>query len=74
MANGYHRNGGREEIHLPGPSLIPLATAIGMTIALVGLPFSLWFSAVGGAIVLVSIVRWILVVREEVESLPTERR
>jgi hypothetical protein len=73
MAND-HRNGGREQIHLPGPSLIPLATAIGMTIALVGLPFSLWFTAVGGAILLISIVRWILVVREEVESLPTERR
>jgi hypothetical protein len=64
----------REEIHLPKPSLLPLVTAVGITIALVGLPFSFWFVAVGLAIVLVAAVRWIASVREEVETLPTERR
>jgi hypothetical protein len=64
----------REHIHLPRPSMLPLATALGITIALVGLPFSLWFTAVGLVIVLFCAVRWIATVREEVESLPSGRR
>ena len=39
--NGKNDNGvAREEIHLPAPSLIPFATAVGITIALVGLIIS----------------------------------
>jgi hypothetical protein len=64
----------REHIHLPGPTVLPLATAVGITIALVGLPFSFWFVAAGLVIVLICAVRWIATVREEIESLPTERR
>ena len=64
----------REDIHLPHPSVLPLATALGITIALVALPFSLWFTAVGLVIVLFCAVRWIATVREEVESLPSGRR
>jgi uncharacterized membrane protein len=67
-------DGQREEIHLPGPSLLPLVTALGITIALLGLPFSLWFSAAGVAIALVAVVRWVVAVRRELDELPTERR
>src|SRR5207244_3615655 len=71
----YHESDRRrEEIHLPGPSLLPLATAVGIAIAIVGLIYSWWFVGVGGAIFLVSAVRWVLTVREEIESLPSERR
>jgi hypothetical protein len=73
----YHPNGAREQIHLTGPSLLPLAAAIGITVALMGLilvtPGKLgsWaFVALGGLIVLVAAVRWIRTVREEVDSLP----
>jgi hypothetical protein len=70
----HEPNSHGEQIHLPGPSLLPLVTAIGLTIALVGLPFSFWFVGVGVAIVLLAGLRWIRTVREEVESLPVERR
>ena len=71
-----HREDGaqREEIRLPGPSLLPLASAVGITIALVGLIWSWWIVAAGGAIFLISAVRWIRTVREEIASLPSERR
>jgi hypothetical protein len=70
----HRSDGDREYIHLPGPTILPLVTAVGITIALLGLPFSFWFVAVGVAIVLVCAVRWIVTVREEIDSLPTERR
>jgi hypothetical protein len=73
MAN-YHPDGAREQIHLPGPSLLPLVTAIGLTIAIVGLIFSWGFVIAGGVITLLAVVRWIRTVRVEYDRLPTEHR
>lgn len=66
-------NGVREEIHLPSRSILPLITAVGITLALLGLIWSWWIVAVGGVIVLFSAVRWIRTAREDMASLPTER-
>ena len=50
MAYRPRKNGDRaEQIHLPGPSLLPLFTAIGLTIALLGLILSWGFVIAGGA-------------------------
>ena len=32
-----------EDIHLPGPSILPLLVAIGITCAIIGLKLSIWF-------------------------------
>ena len=69
----YNPNGGREEIHLPGRSILPLITAVGITLALLGLIWSWYIVAVGGVIFLFSAIRWIRTVREDMASLPTER-
>lgn len=69
----YTPNSGREEIHLPGPSILPLVTAVGITLALLGLIWSWYIVAVGGVIFLFSAVRWIRSTREDMASLPTER-
>ena len=61
-----------EEVHLPGPSLIPFFTAIGITLAVIGTTISIWFIVVGIIIFLVSIVRWILDTRRDVAELPEE--
>jgi len=75
LAQPPHRNGAEsEEIHLPGPSLVPLVTAAGITLALVGLIITWWFVVAGGVIALIAIGRWIREVRAEIESLPAERR
>jgi hypothetical protein len=77
----HHRNGGREQIHLTGPSLLPLATAVGIAVALMGLilatpgKLASWaFVAVGCLILIVAGIRWIRTVRDEIDSLPSERR
>ena len=72
----HHRNGGngaREQIHLPGNTLLPLYTAIGITIALLGLILSWPFVAVGGAITALSVYLWIKAAAEDYERLPRER-
>jgi hypothetical protein len=48
--------------------------AVGLTVALLGLVLSWWFVAAGGAVVLVSAVRWIRAARLEFDRLPSERR
>jgi hypothetical protein len=74
MANRPQRNGARsEEIHLPAPSLVPLFTAIGLTVALLGLILSRWFVVAGGIVALIAIGLWIRDVRRDSESLPAER-
>jgi hypothetical protein len=70
----YHPDGKREQIRLPGPSLLPFFAAIGLTVGVVGLILSWWFVGLGGGILLLTTVRWVQTVRLEVDSLPSERR
>jgi hypothetical protein len=63
-----------EEIHLPGPSVIPALTALGITLALVGVTTFWWLSAIGVALTLGCIVRWIKDTRGEVDELPLDVR
>jgi hypothetical protein len=73
----HHRrrgnHSGAEQIHLPGNTLLPMFTAIGLTIALLGLILSWPFIAAGAAIALLAVWRWIEKAREEYEALPRER-
>jgi hypothetical protein len=61
-----------EEIHLPGPSLIPFITAIGITLMVIGTTINWLLSAVGAVIFIVTAIRWIRDTRRDVESLPEE--
>jgi hypothetical protein len=61
-----------EEIHLPGPSLIPFVTAIAITLIVVGTTMGWIFSIVGLVILLVALVRWIRDIRHDVEALPED--
>jgi ABC-type antimicrobial peptide transport system permease subunit len=63
-----------EEIHLPGPSLLPLLSAIGITLTIVGTTLTLIISAVGLIIVVVTTVIWIRDTRREIEQLPEEHQ
>jgi hypothetical protein len=69
----FEPNHGREQIHLPGPSVIPAITAAGITIALLGLIYSWWIVGFGGLVTLVALVAWIRTVRDEIDSFPAER-
>ncbi len=61
-----------EEIHLPGPSLIPLACAVGITLIVIGTTLGLLFSVIGLVIFLVTVVRWIRDTRRDIDELPEE--
>ncbi|HST55469.1 MAG TPA: hypothetical protein VLJ42_06195 [Solirubrobacteraceae bacterium] len=59
-----------EEIHLPGPSLLPLLTTLGITIALVGVTLNLFLVIAGSLLTLVCVIRWIGDTRRDIDQLP----
>jgi len=61
-----------EAIHLPGPSFIPVVTAFGLTIAVVGVVLSWILVALGLVITVIAIARWIRETRQEISELPLE--
>ena len=61
-----------EAVHLPGPSYLPVITAFGATVAIVGVVISLILVGIGVVIALIAIVRWIRETREEMSELPLE--
>jgi hypothetical protein len=61
-----------EEIHLPGPSILPLLTAIGVTLALIGVTTFIEFTVVGVILTLGCIWRWVKDTRREVNELPLD--
>ena len=63
-----------EEIHLPGPTLIPFACAIGITLAVIGTTINWIWSIIGVVILVVCIVMWIRDTRRDVSELPEEHR
>jgi hypothetical protein len=63
-----------EEVHLPGPSILPVLTALGITLALVGVTTYIELTIVGGILAIVCAVRWIKETRREVDELPLDAR
>ena len=61
-----------EEIHLPGPTLIPLMSAVGITLMIVGTTLTLILSAIGVIIFAITTVMWIRDTRRDIEQLPEE--
>jgi hypothetical protein len=61
-----------EEIHIPGPTLIPFICAIGITLVVIGTTINWLFSILGVVIVAITVVRWIRDTRSDLESLPHE--
>ena len=61
-----------EEIHLPGPSVIPVACGIGITLIVIGTTLGWWLSIVGLIVFIVTVAIWIRDVRRDVEDLPEE--
>jgi hypothetical protein len=61
-----------EEIHLPGPSILPLLTAAGITLALVGLTTYWILSVAGGLLAIACVWRWIGDTRRDIAELPLE--
>jgi len=61
-----------EEIHLPAPSILPVVTAIAITLIVVATTLGWWLAAVGGIILIVCLIRWISDTRRDIAALPDE--
>ena len=61
-----------EEIHLPGPTIIPLVMAIGITLTVIGTTITWLFSAIGIVIFVVTLVMWIRDTRRDISELPED--
>jgi len=61
-----------EEVHLPGPSYLPVWTAFGLALLLVGLILSWGLTAAGGVITIIALFRWIREARADIDDLPLE--
>jgi sterol desaturase/sphingolipid hydroxylase (fatty acid hydroxylase superfamily) len=61
-----------EEIHLPGPTMIPVFTAIGITLTVIGTTINWLLSIVGLIIFVTCVYKWIQDTRHDVAALPEE--
>lgn len=59
-----------EEVHIPGPSIIPFLTAVGITMLVIGITISLIFVIAGGLLTIVCLIRWIRDTRRDIDELP----
>jgi hypothetical protein len=61
-----------EQVHLPGPSYLPVIVAAGVTLALVGVVVNVALTVIGVIITLAAVVRWTRETRDEIAELPLE--
>ncbi len=61
-----------EDIHLPGPSILPVLTAVGITLALIGITTFIELTVIGVVLTVVCVIRWIKDTRREVDELPLD--
>ena len=61
-----------EEIHLPGPTVLPVLTAVGVTLLLVGITTFIELTIAGALLTLYAVGRWIREARGEFDELPLD--
>jgi len=61
-----------EEIHLPGPSFLPVACAAGITLMVIGTTINWFISIVGLILFVVTTAMWIRDTRRDIAELPDE--
>ncbi len=63
-----------EEIHLPGPTLLPLLTGAAITLIVIGTTISIVFIVIGVILLVVCVFRWVADTSRDVAALPEEHR
>jgi hypothetical protein len=61
-----------EEVHVPGPTILPALTGLGITLALVGVTTYIAMTIIGGILTIICAVLWIKDTRHEVDELPLD--
>lgn len=63
-----------EEVHLPGPTVLPIVTGAAITLIVIGTTISFVLSIVGAIVFIVAVFRWVSQTSRDVASLPEEHR
>ncbi len=63
-----------EEIHLPGPTYLPVIVAGGIAVALAGILVTFVAVLLGMVTWVVAVVLWVRAARKEIAELPLEHR
>ena len=63
-----------EEIHIPGPSLLPFISAAAVTGIVVGTTIWWVWSALGGLVLIICVYRWVTDTNRDISSLPEEHQ
>lgn len=61
-----------EEVHLPGPSILPLLTAVGITFVLIGITTYIELTIIGLVLSVVCVLRWVRDTRRDIDELPLD--
>ena len=61
-----------EEIHLPEPTVVPVLTAIGITLTLIGFTTYIELTIAGGLLTVGCVIAWIRRTRADIDELPLE--
>ncbi len=61
-----------EEVHLPGPSILPLLTAVGITMILVGITTYIELTVIGVVLTVIVLLRWIKDTRRDIDEMPLD--
>jgi hypothetical protein len=61
-----------EEVHLSGPSILPLMTAIAITLIVIGTTITWGLSIAGGILLVYCVWRWIGDTRRDIAALPED--
>ena len=61
-----------EQVHLPGPSLLPVIVAFGITLAVTGVVLSIELCVLGLIITIGACIKWIAETRSEIAELPLD--
>ncbi len=61
-----------EEIHMPGPTLLPIVSAAAITLIVIGTTINWLFTIAGAIVLIICVFRWVSDTRRDVASLPEE--
>ena len=61
-----------EEIHMPAPSILPLINAASLALAIVSITLTWYLVAFGGAVFVITTIKWIADTRRDIADLPLD--
>jgi hypothetical protein len=61
-----------EQLHIPGPSILPLINAAGLAFAIISITLSWYLVAFGAIVFVVTAIKWIGDTRRDISELPLE--